>query len=379
MVDTAAVDPSFAVESAPRGDGERGATRVRLSGPLVVDRIGPLWRRLEAELSPDAAGEVELSGVESLDTAGATLVLELRDRLGGAPVVGASERVAELLDLLDTRPEESDEETVPRDDPGAVVLIGEFALRVAGNVRATVEYMGLLTHWLAVAVFRPSRVRGRDVGLYMARSGADALGIVALISLLVGVIVAFQAAAQLQKFGADLYVADSVGMAIVMELGPLMTAVIVAGRSGASFAAEIGTMKVNEEVDALTTMGLDRVRFLVLPKVLALLLVMPLLVIFSGICGVLGGLFIGVVSVDMPAPTYLARTQEAVTLWHIAQGMIKGECYALVIAAVGCLRGLQTRRGAQGVGLSTTSAVVTSIFLIVIVDAVLTVIFHYVG
>lgn len=374
MPDTAA--------AAPRHELDRGSegTRLALHGSLRLRTVGALWRTLLRELDRGLSADVlDLGGVTDVDTAGATLILELTERLGRPAVIGANDGVAALLSLLDRPGPPEEEADEPETQRGAVLLIGEFALQVLRNVRSTIEYVGHLTHWLAVAVFRPSRIRWNDVGLYMARSGADALGIVALISLLVGVIVAFQAAAQLSKFGADLYVADSVGMAILMELGPLMTAVIVAGRSGAAFAAEIGTMKVNEEVDALTTMGLDRMRVLVLPKVLALLLVMPLLVVFADFCGVLGGLFIGVVSVEMPIPTYLARTQEAVTLWHAAQGLIKGECYALVISAVGCLRGLQTQRGAQGVGLATTSAVVTAIFLIVIVDAVLTVIYHYVG
>src|SRR6185503_20198490 len=153
---------------------------------------------------------------------------------------------------------------------------------------------------------------------------------------------------------------------------PLMTSILVAGRSGSAFAAEIGTMKVNEEVDALDTMGLDSTRFLVMPKFVALLLMMPLLVTFADFCGIAGGMLIGVTTVGLPVHLYLHESVERLTVWHAVQGLIKGECYAVVIAAVGCLRGLQTKSGAQGVGLSATSAVVSGIFLIIVVDAVLT-------
>jgi phospholipid/cholesterol/gamma-HCH transport system permease protein len=213
----------------------------------------------------------------------------------------------------------------------------------------------------------------------MVRAGADALPIVALISFLMGVILAFQGVNLLGKLGFDSYTPDAVAVGILLELGPLMTAIIVAGRSGSAFAAEIGTMTVNEEVDALVTMGLDRTRFLVVPKVVALCLMVPLLVVFADACGLMGGCAIGLTALDMTFEQYLQRSFAHVDLWGATQGVIKGEAYAIAIAAVGCLRGLQTRQGAQGVGISATSAVVTSIFMIVVLDAALTALFTYAG
>ena len=192
-----------------------------------------------------------------------------------------------------------------------------------------------------------------------------------------GVILAFQSVNLLGQLGFESYTADAVAVSVVLELGPLMTAIIVAGRSGSAFAAEIGTMKVNEEVDAIETMGLDATKFLVVPKIIALCAMLPILVVFADACGVFGGCLIGVSSLDFTVAQYLTRSFAHVSLWGATQGLIKGEAYAVCIAAVGCLRGMQTKQGAQGVGLSATSAVVSSIFLIIVADAVLTVLFHY--
>ena len=353
-----------------------GRDVVHVTGRLDLTSTPSLWeegrRLLEGGAHP---AEIDASGVEGCDTAGAAWLAWL-----GAPVTGANEQVAALLRIVAPRAGAPAPPAEPIEAPdGWVERIGRAADASLKGIHGTFVYIGTLVEGVALAIRRPGTVRGRDLRLYMNRTGFEALPIVALICFLVGVIIAFQSAVQLKQFGADLYVADAVAVAIATELGPLMTAIIMAGRSGSAFAAEIGTMKVNEEVDALRTMGLDETRFLVIPKVLALCAMMPLLVTFAIFCGVLGGMLIGVTSVGLPMNVYLHETVESLRLWSVAQGFIKAECYAIVIAAVGCLRGLRTQTGAQGVGLSATSAVVTSIFLIIVVDAVLTVFFHYVG
>jgi phospholipid/cholesterol/gamma-HCH transport system permease protein len=355
--------------------GDRSVLRV--TGRLDVRSTPALWaeaRRLtDSGMRP---AEVDASGVVSCDSAGAAWLVWL-----GAPVSGANHQVAALLDLVRPRgappaAPAPDEAAPPREL--LVARIGHAAEQSAAGLRFTIAYLGILLEGVGAAIRRPHTVRRRDLLLYMARTGSDALPIVALITFLVGLIIAYQAADQLHQFGADLYVADAVSISMVMELGPLMTAIIMAGRSGSAFAAEIGTMKVNEEVDALDTMGLDSTRFLVMPKFIALLLTMPVLVTFSSFCGIAGGLVVGYVKLGLPVNVYLAESVERLTLGLAAQGYVKGQCYAVVVAAVGCLRGLQTKTGAQGVGLSATSAVVTGIFLIIITDAVLTVIFNIV-
>ena len=197
----------------------------------------------------------------------------------------------------------------------------------------------------------------------------------ALISFLLGVILAFDAAVPMRRFGAELFVADLVGLAIVRELGPLMTAILLAGRSGAAFAAEIGTMKVNEELNALTTMGLDPVRFLVVTRIVAAVLMVPLLSFFADLIGVLAG-GITMLSFNIPFVTYVHEVASSVDITDVLAGLIKTPVFAILIAGIGCLRGLQTQTGASAVGISTTRAVVSGIVLLVAVDGIFAVIYY---
>jgi phospholipid/cholesterol/gamma-HCH transport system permease protein len=357
--------------------GDRSVLRV--TGRLDAESTPALWT--EARRLADAGthpAEVDASGVVSCDSAGAAWLVWL-----GAPVSGANRQVAALLELV--RPRDGPPAPAPKTDPEMapprellVARLGHAAEQSAAGLHFTVAYVGTLIEGVATAVRHPRSLRKKDLFLYMARTGSEALPIVALITFLVGVIIAYQAWEMLHQFGYEIFVADTVALSMVMELGPLMTAIVMAGRSGSAFAAEIGTMKVNEEVDALDTLGLDSTRFLVMPKFIAMLLTMPVLCVFASFCGIAGGLLIGVTVVDLPMHVYLHETVQRLTVWRAMQGMIKGEAYAVVIAAVGCLRGLQTKTGAQGVGLSATSAVVSGVFLIIVVDAVLTVLFHHV-
>jgi phospholipid/cholesterol/gamma-HCH transport system permease protein len=358
------------VETVRSPDGEV----LRVAGRLDLTTTPALWEeRRTAAVRPT---KVDVSGVVACDTAGAAWLASL-----DAPVVGANRQVAALLAMATRRSARSggtDMDDAPARDV-LVSRIGRAAERRFARLHWTVAYVGSIVDGVAASVRRPRSLRWKDLSLYMSRTGDEALPIVALITFLVGVIIAYQSSIQLKKYGADIFVADAVALGVVMELGPLMTAIIMAGRSGSAFAAEIGTMKVNEEVDALDTMGLDSTRFLVMPKFLALVLTMPLLVTFASFCGIAGGMLVGVGSLGIPIHAYLNETVVNLNFWRVSQGYIKGECYAVVIASVGCLRGLQTRTGAQGVGLSATSAVVTSIFLIIVVDAVLTVLFNLGG
>ena len=354
------------------GDG----SVLALTGPLTLETTEPLWGELEKlrRSPPSGPLSVDLSQVGSCDTAGVTFLLALRDDLD-ASLTDPGEGVRALLGLAD-RPDVAPDALPPRPRSGIIAGTGNFALHVIGNMRESIIYIGQLAGGLFGVVLRPRGVRWRDVGTYMSRAGADAVGIVALINCLLGFTLALQSVAQLGKYGLASLTAEAVAAAVVGELGPLMTAIIVAGRSGSGFAAEIGTMQVNEEVSALDTLGLDRTRFLVVPKVLALLLVMPLLVIIADLSGVFGGLLIGTLSLDLSIESYVQKSLDAVGLREFFEGLVKAQCYAIVVAAVGCLRGLQTRKGAQGVGTAATSAVVTGIFLIICVDALLTIIFQ---
>jgi phospholipid/cholesterol/gamma-HCH transport system permease protein len=213
----------------------------------------------------------------------------------------------------------------------------------------------------------------------MQRVGVDGLPIVALISFLMGLIMAFMSSVQLQQFGANIYVASLVGLAMTRELGPIMTAIIVAGRSGSAFAAEIGTMKISEEVDALFTMGFNPVMFLVVPKLVAAAIMVPILTLFSDIFAIMGGLLVGVFMLDLTAGAYMAQTIKTLELFDVFWGVLKGGVFGVLITWIGCFRGFQVRGGAASVGEATTSAVVSSIFLIILSDSVFSVILRYWG
>jgi phospholipid/cholesterol/gamma-HCH transport system permease protein len=212
---------------------------------------------------------------------------------------------------------------------------------------------------------------------YMQKTGVDALPIVGMISFLLGLIVAFMSSVQLQLFGANIYVASLVSLAMCRELGPIMTAIIVAGRSGSSFAAEIGTMKISEEVDALFTMGFDPTQYLVVPKILASIIVVPILTLFSDIFAIFGGLVVGVFMLDLTVSAYISETVNTLTVFDVSWGIFKSGVFALLISWIGCLRGFQVKGGAASVGHSTTSAVVSGIFLIIVSDAIFTVMLRY--
>jgi phospholipid/cholesterol/gamma-HCH transport system permease protein len=260
-----------------------------------------------------------------------------------------------------------------------VERVGEATLKVIDDYKRMLIFLGELLGALTHALFHPRSVRWDDVAFYMKRAGVDGLPIVGLISLLLGLILAFMSSLQLKQFGANIYVASLLAISIVKELGPIMTAILVAGRSGSAFAAEIGTMKVNEEVDALITMGFDPIRFLALPKVLAAMVVVPILTLYADLFGIAGGMVVGVLGLDLTAYTYLKDTQASLTIMDIVPSLIKAGVFAVLIAGIGCQRGFQVRGGAEAVGSATTSAVVAALFLIIVTDSAFALAFHYLG
>lgn len=245
--------------------------------------------------------------------------------------------------------------------------------------KQTVLFLGETTVALFDALCRPHKIRWRETFYYMNLCGTGALPIVLLIGFLMGLIVAFQGAMLLHQYGGDILLADMVGISICKELGALMVAMIATGRAGSSFAAEIGTMKVSEEVNAITTMGLDPYRFLVVPKVLAMLVCMPLLGIFSVQAGLLGGLAVALFKTGLPANVYWQRIVENVPPMFVVEGLTKCFVYGVIITIVGCMRGIHAEDNAQGVGLAATSTVVQSIILITIANALLTYFFIVLG
>lgn len=260
--------------------------------------------------------------------------------------------------------------------------LAELGLTTRRFVDDTLDYarfMGNCTIGFTNLVRHPRHFRWGDCLVQMQVCGAHGLPIVGLISFLVGVIMAYQSAVLLRQFGADIYVADLIGIGVVREMGPMMAAVVLAGRTGAAFAAEIGNMKANEEIDALETLGLSPVQFLVLPRPIALQVMMPLLALYANALGILGGLVIAWGVLDLPPITYWIETKSVLDLSDLATGLIKSAAFGGLIGFAGCLRGLQADRSAAGVGKAATSAVVTGILCIILADAVFAVVFNILG
>jgi phospholipid/cholesterol/gamma-HCH transport system permease protein len=286
--------------------------------------------------------------------------------------------VRKLLDLAEAVPERKG---ARREVTEASFLerIGTSALGLAGSSKEMLAFLGEMTVTFLALLRLKARYRASDLFLLIQQCGAQALPIVTLISFLVGVILAFVGAVQLKQFGAQIYVADLVGIAMMREMGAMMTGIIMAGRTGAAFAAQLGTMKVTQEVDALTTAGFSPLEFLVLPRVMALILMMPLLCLYSDFVGVIGGAVIGVGMLHLSWTTYFHETANAISLTDVFGGVFKSAVYGVLIALAGCLRGLQSGNSSSAVGDAATSAVVTGIVAIVMACGIFAVVFYILG
>ena len=263
--------------------------------------------------------------------------------------------------------------------PSFLQVVGDRALKLWGSIQETLSFIGEIFLTFLKLFTGRARFRGSDLLLIIQESGAQALPIVSLISLLVGLILAFVGSIQLKMFGAQIYIADLVAIAMARAMGAIMTGIIMAGRTGAAYAARIGTMQVNEEIDALRTAGLSPMEFLVLPRIIALALMMPLLTLYADLMGILGGMIVGVGGFDISLMEYYNETRGALTLTTIGIGLFSGLVFGILIAIAGCLRGIQCGRSASAVGDATTSAVVTSIVSIIIATAIITVVCDVLG
>lgn len=363
----------------------QGELIIHLHGRMDAAWAAPLLKELRGVLMKRKPRDVvvDLSGVDYLDDFGALVLLELKKaaaaRKGRFTLKNPRENVQDILDMLHFESLGQDVRLTRMRRPGVLTRLGEATIDLAADVRYMLGFAGSVCVALLYVATHPRSLRVEDTFHYMQKTGVDALPIVALISLLMGLIMAFMSSVQLQQFGANIYVASLVSLAMSRELGPIMTAIIVAGRSGSAFAAEIGTMKISEEVDALFTMGFEPTRFLVVPKMLAAVIVVPLLTLFSNVFAIFGGLVVGVFMLDLTVNAYVAQTIRTLTLFDVFWGVFKSAVFALMIAWIGCLRGFRVRGGAAGVGEATTSAVVSSIFLIILTDSVFAVILRYWG
>lgn len=357
---------------------------VRLRGSLKFSEAESLWselRELERRSTRGHTLHFDMSGVSLLDGGAMALLAHLRAELHRRGVqsefLGATERVQEIIRLYGG--DHAVARLKRRKPVGTLDQVGRATLGVLQELKSVLAFFGEMVLSGVGLLRAPRSANWRELAPAMERAGADALPIIILINFLVGLAMAFQAAVQLKRFGVEILVADLIGISVTRELGPLMTAIVVCGRSGAAFAAELGFMQVNEEIDALRTMGFAPMRFLVLPRVLALILVVPMLTLSADVAGVLGGLVVGVFSLDLNAVGYLNQSARVVSLWDISSGLIKSVVFALAIALIACQQGLATSGGAEGVGRRTTSAVVVTLFALILIDATITVFFRVAG
>jgi len=360
-----------------------GVLTIIISGRLDSTSTGSIWQEavkvLERASSKRAI--VDASGIDYCDGSGIGLLIELqrhqREAGGELEIKGLREESQKLMDLFD--PAAFEKPQIAKPEPTRLPEeVGRATFTVWESIRSEISFLGELCVAFIYAAGNPRRVRWKDAFLIAETAGVNALPIVALISFLIGLVMAFQSAIPMREFGAEIFVADLIALSMLRELGPLMTAIIMAGRTSSSFAAELGTMKVNEEVDALTTMGLDPVRFLVVTRVTATLVMMPLLTIFSNLLGVIGGSVV-LLSLGYPLITYIDRVTTAADYVDLLGGLVKSLAFGLIVAGIGCMRGLKTTTGASAVGDSTTRAVVSAIILIVLTDGVFSVVYFYIG
>jgi phospholipid/cholesterol/gamma-HCH transport system permease protein len=361
-----------------------GALRLCLSGSWSIDRERPSTADVVGELSKRSPASVrfEAPALETWDSTLLAFVQRVssacRERSIAVDRGGLPAGVQRLISLAEAVPERESGE-LDLDRMAVVERVGAGALALWDRSRSLLGFLGETALALGRLATSRARFRRSDLLLYIQQCGVEALPIVTLISALIGLIVAFVGAVQLRRFGADIYIADLVAIAIVREMGAMMTGIIMAGRTGAAFAAQLGTMRVTEEIDALTTFGIRSIEFLVLPRIVALSLMMPLLTLYADVIGILGGAAVGLTLLDITPKMYLQQTLEAFTFGDLALGVFKGFVYGVLVAVAGCLRGLQTGAGASSVGDAATRAVVTGIVAIIAADGVLAVLSNLLG
>jgi len=356
------------------------AVEVRCAGAWTVQGIARLERRLEVFSWPDE-GDLAIDGsaISALDTAGAWLlhrtIRALEQRGRNVRINGLRPEFSALLQLIASRPMTPEHAAAAK--PGLLTNIGQQIWRGLIGMSGMLSFIGESTLILLRSLVQPRRIRWRPILHNLQTAGFEALPIVGLLSFLMGFVIAYQGADQLQRFGANIFIVDLVGLSMLRELSPLLTAIIVAGRSGSAYAAQIGTMKVTEEIDALRTIGVGPTELLVLPKMLALIIALPLLTIWADAAGVFGGMLMARSMLDVSFNVFLDRLGDAVSLSSFLTGIGKAPVFAAIIALVGCYQGFQVGGSADSVGRQTTVSVVQSIFLVILADALFSVVFNW--
>lgn len=358
-------------------EGEAGGRIVRFTGSLTLAHVGDLPGRLAALQGPVAA--VDLSGVDRVDTIGAWIVRRFANEQG-ARIEGADKAVAHLIDEVD----QADQPVRMRPDPlpslyRVLEEVGAAVAQAGKTLLGLLAFFGSVVVAAGSVISNPRRFRWNAVIQRFEVVGVSALGIIGLMSFLIGIVIAQQGSVQLQQFGAEFLTINLIGRITLRELGVLMTAIMVAGRSGSAFAAQLGTMKLTEEIDAMRTIGVSPTEALVLPRVLAAVVMMPLLGFYSSLITIIGGGIYCWIALDIPPVTFVQRLREVVPITDLYVGLAKAPVFGAIIALTGCFQGMQVEGDAEQVGLRTTAAVVQAIFLVIVIDAFFAVFFQQIG
>ena len=353
---------------------------IALSGCWTARSISGIEHQLASVHVPSSTQVIaDGARIDALDTAGAWVLqkLLLRLRAEGIAVTlrGLRPEFTKLLEVVAQHVADPTDKPAASPSPTALERIGRSAEDTLKQTVALLSFVGESAHALVGSIAHPARMRWRPI-LYNIRSaGFDALPIVGLLSFLLGIVVAYQAADQLRQFGANIFVADIVGLSMLREFAPLITAIIIAGRSGSAYAAQIGTMSVTEEIDAMRTIGIAPLDLLVVPKIIALVIALPLLTVFADVLGVFGGMIMARAQLGVGFGDFLDRFVKAVSITSYLIGIGKAPVFAAIIAVVGCFQGFRTKGGAESVGRQTTRSVVQSIFLVIVADALFSIAF----
>lgn len=388
MSDTGAereAEAAFTIEPPTHG----GHEIIRFTGRWTIESVvrdRAAVRRYCHERMAQAATpiDIDLSGVTGLDTYGAFMMRRLRDDLrrsgAHADFTGTPNNYAVMLERVCALARD-DAPDPPKNTAFVNLLIrtGKAAREIANEAADMLRFLGLVMRVLGLVIVQPRRLRVKSVVNQMEQTGINSLPIVGLLSGLIGLVMAYQSAEQLRLFGAEILVVNIITISALRELGVLLTAIILAGRSGSAFTAQIGTMKVNQEVDALRTMGLNTIEILVIPRVLALVFTLPFVGVYAALAAILGGMIACDVLLDIPPSLFLTQMREAVTVSSLYVTLIKAPVFAFAIAFVGCYQGLKVTGSAESVGLLTTRSVVVSIFLVILLDALFSIFFSFVG
>jgi len=356
----------------------------RVGGRWTLAAVPEMRRQLDRIGPADMSATIDLSGLDQLDTAGAWLIDRLQRRLAenGATVEiqGLQPDFAPLFE----RVLKAAEQPVPPPEHHALLVeffvgIGSATIAIGNEAKALTGFLGLVVITMGRVAAMPARLRFTSMIYHLQQVGLNAMPIVGLITFLVGVVLGYQGVDQLRQFGAEIFTVDLVGISVLREMGILLTAIMVAGRSGSAFTAQIGTMQVNEEVDAIRTLGLDPVEVLVLPRLYALVIAMPLLTFFADLMGLLGGGAMAVLLIGITPGQFVVQLEQAVSTWSFAVGIIKAPVFGFLIGIVGCYQGLMVTGSAESVGRRTTQSVVEGIFLVIVFDAAFSIFFSYIG